>query len=449
MHDVPDLRDVARDELTQRLESGADVEQLRPEVAAALDAGDDASLLAVLGRLEAAPLRAGWPWHEPSDLDGILAELGSPPAPAPVAAEVLDDRIHAAWLGRCAGCMLGKPLEGCTLEEARGYLRRVGAYPLLDYVPPLEPMPEGLLHPSWPETTRGRITAAVRDDDLDYTILALHLLETYGFGYSTADVALEWLERLPFYQVYTAERAAYRNLVLGLDATAAATERNPWREYIGAQIRADMFGYVSPGDPLAAARLAHPDASLSHTANGIYGAMWVAALVAAAFAAGSAREALDRAAQVVPARSRLAGGLRLVDELHAEGLDWDAARDRLEDALGDLNWVHTIPNAATVAAALLWGEGDFSRTLGLAVQGGWDTDCNGATAGSVFGAMHGTEALPAHWTEPLHDRVHSALFGFEDLTISGLAARTATLARGRLPGAELPGGGAQAGSASS
>ena len=90
--------------------------------------------------------------------------------------------------------------------------------------------------------------------------------------------------------------------------------------------------------------------------------------------------------------------------------------------------MHTINNAAVVAAALLWGEGDFTRTIGLAVQGGWDTDCNGATAGSVFGAMHGAEAIPRRWTEPLGDRVRSALFGFDGARISELARRTAAQA---------------------
>jgi ADP-ribosylglycohydrolase len=267
-----------------------------------------------------------------------------------------------------------------------------------------------------------------RDDDLDYTILALHLLETDGFGFGPADVGRHWLERFPVLKVYTAERAAYRNLVAGLAPPATATYRNPHREWIGAQIRADLLGYVSPGDPERAARLAHADASLSHTANGIYGEMWAAALIAASFTAPDMRVALDAALAAIPSSSRLAEALRFVDGLHARGLDADATRDAIRARYGTLSWIHTINNAALVAAALLWGEGDFTRTIALAVQGGWDTDCNGATAGSAFGAMHGRDALPAHWVEPLGDRIRSALAGYDGARISELARRTVALA---------------------
>ena len=78
--------------------------------------------------------------------------------------------------------------------------------------------------------------------------------------------------------------------------------------------------------------------------------------------------------------------------------------------------------------ALRWGAGDFTRTIAYAVQGGWDTDCNGATAGSAFGAMHGTRALPRHWIAPLNDRIRSAIFGYDNARISELAECTLRLA---------------------
>jgi ADP-ribosylglycohydrolase len=82
-----------------------------------------------------------------------------------------------------------------------------------------------------------------------------------------------------------------------------------------------------------------------------------------------------------------------------------------------------------IAAGILWGEGDFTRTIGLTVQGGLDTDSNGATAGSVAGILTGAAGIPPHWTDPLENRVRSALFGFDGISISELAARTTHVAR--------------------
>jgi ADP-ribosylglycohydrolase len=90
--------------------------------------------------------------------------------------------------------------------------------------------------------------------------------------------------------------------------------------------------------------------------------------------------------------------------------------------------VHSINNACLIIAGLLWGEGDFAATVGLTVQGGWDTDSNGATAGSVAGTVLGAEALPRNFIEPLEDRTRSAVFGFDNSRISELARRTTAMA---------------------
>ena len=252
-------------------------------------------------------------------------------------------------------------------------------------------MPAGYeLNRSWPDTTRGRITESARDDDTDYTVLGLHILESHGFGFGPEQVAREWLEHLPFLQVYTAERAAMANLVGGVAVPATARRRNPYRQWIGAQIRADMWGYVSPGDPAAAARLAFADASLSHVQNGIYGEQWAAALVAAAFGASGVREALDVALAYVPARSRLAEALRARRRVARRGARLGCRarpRSRRATASSARCTRSTTPRSSPPRSC--GATGDFTRTIGLAVEGGWDTDCNGATAGSVFGAMHG------------------------------------------------------------
>jgi len=150
--------------------------------------------------------------------------------------------------------------------------------------------------------------------------------------------------------------------------------------------------------------------------------------VSAAFIAGSAREAVVRSLEHVPPRSRLAEAITDVLDQHAAGATWDAALVQIQAAYGHYSWIHTVNNAALVVAGLLWGEGDVARTIGLTVMGGWDTDSNGATVGSVAGVLAGTSALPAHLIDPLRDTTRSALFGFDNSRISDLAARTARLA---------------------
>lgn len=433
--------DLLHDEVLQRRESGFDVDDV-VERANATDPEDREAVLALVDSMTALERRADWPYDEPDGLDAIRASLPSLPAASPVGGERLRDQVHAAWLGRIAGCNVGKPVEmgsHWTVERIRDYLERAGAYPLNDYFPVLDPMPaEFELRDNWPDTTLGNVDGSARDDDIDYPILALHLLETRGTSLRPEHVGEAWTTLFPLQQVYTAERAAYINLTTGLRPPEVATHRNPYREWIGAQIRGDVFGYVFPGDPWAAAALSYQDASLSHVGNGVYGEMWAAALVSAAFAAGSAREAVTVALGVVPPRSRLAEAVEHVLRLHAEGLSWDAALEQIRAAYGHYSWVHTINNAAVVVAGLLWGEGDYMASLSKTVMGGWDTDSNGATTGSVAGILAGTAGLPARLVEPLHDRTRSALFGFDNSRISDLADRTLALATGGLtagPGA--------------
>ncbi|MFG2575025.1 ADP-ribosylglycohydrolase family protein [Streptomyces sp. NPDC048481] len=347
----------------------------------------------------------------------------------------LADRVLGGWLGRIAGNMLGKPVEQgevWTRERIDRFLRRAGALPLTDYFPePADDEDTRLLRPEWRECVRGRIHGSCRDDDVDYAILGLDLLETHGFGFTTEQVGELWLLRLPYLQTFTAERAAYRNLTAGLKPPLTATYDNPWQEWIGALIRADIHGWTCPGRPRLAAARARRDAVLSHTGNGVYGAMFAAALVSAAFTAPTVRHALDEALAVVPAGSRLARTVRRVASLHAAGLSWEDALATMTRETAGAHWIHVVPNVAVLTAGLLYGGGDFTATIALTVRGGLDTDSNGATAGSVAGVLVGASAIPSRWTEPLQDTVRSAVSGFDGSRIGDLARRTLRLAESR------------------
>lgn len=378
-----------------------------------------------------APMRDDFDYYEPSDWDGIVYACNMSPRAADLPGQdALRDRIYGAWLGRCAGCMLGKPVEGRTRQMTRSLLQMAGKYPLQDYFPVIEDTGDIPYRKPDDPTLQPNITHSVRDDDTDYTILGLHLVKTYTEALTPADVGSEWLLRLPYMKTYTAERAAYRNLVLEIPAEEAAVVMNPYREWIGAQIRADAFGYCHPGRPYEAARMAWQDAALSHVKNGIYGEIFFAAMIADALVSdvGDLKGLMERALGFVPPESRFAQMVRLTAQWCDQDETWEETFGRIEQTFSDYHRVHTINNAALVLMGLLHGDADFERTICITVMGGWDTDCTGATAGSVLGALLGAKKLPAKWTYPLDDTLHSALDGYTINPISELADETTKLA---------------------
>lgn len=432
---MPPTPTEVRGELDQAESVGHDVGRLREElekVAPGGKAGDAKALKELYLKTLSLGLPDGYQYIEPSELEGIRAERPDGPRRLDVPPDdELRDRILGAWLGRCAGCLLGKPVEGWRHDRIKKVLEAAGAWPLDDYFPEIKGA-EGGFHGRPREWTRGNIKLAPRDDDTDYTVLGLRLLEEKGAALTTRDVADAWLQHLPYRRVYTAERVAYRNLVLGLEPPRTAVYRNPFREWIGAQIRADAFGYACPGLPERAAELAHRDARLSHVANGIYGEMWVAATLAAALAGASPEEAVRIGLSEIPKRSRLAEALNRTLEWSQAASSitsfasahWEAVHSKIMAACGSLHGVHTINNACIVVMGLACGGGDFGRSISIAVMGGLDTDCNGATAGSILGAVLGARRLPEKWIGPLSDRLMSIVADMTDCRISELAART-------------------------
>jgi ADP-ribosylglycohydrolase len=428
MHDVLDPRDQVPDEAEQLLHSGYAVDGLLRAAREASRLSDLSGLAEIANSLTRAQRSPDWPYEESSESSQLTEVLTGLPVLA-VDHDAIADRIHGAWLGRCVGNTLGKPVEGLTREEVGIYLRAVGQWPQTGYIPMLDELPAGVshLHESAPFASAGRFKDVPRDDDLDWTILGLAMIEEHGEAISTEDIARAWLDCLPFTQTFTAERVAYRNLIRGIPVDEAARIENPYREWIGALIRADIFGYIHPGDPAAAARLALVDARLSHLSNGIYGEMWAAALVASGLAVNDAREALGIALRAVPRSSRLWLSQQSLLALYDDGTSADDALQWIDRELGQYNWVHTVNNAALISLGLLWGS-DFTSAVTIAIAGGRDTDSTAATVGSVYGALHGLASIPEHLVGTTHIHVRSAVRDFDRIRIAELAERTMHLA---------------------
>lgn len=373
--------------------------------------------------------------QQPDGLEEIeaLATSVRELVPLPTSDADLADRIHGAWLGRAAGCLLGKPVEKIPREGIEEILRSTGRWPLDGYFTAAGLGPEVAQRWPWnrrsaPTSLAENIDGMPEDDDLNFPILGLRTLQAHP-GLTTDDVALSWLANLPAGRVFTAERAAYRNLLDGRRAPETATVRNPFREWIGALIRSDIYGWTNPGRPQAAARLAWNDARLSHTRNGIYGAMWTAGMASAAVVSDDVDAVVLAGLATVPPHSALAAAVHEGIRLGGSGLGVSEGLDSLHEQYGHLHWVHVLNNAATIAYALTAGHGDFTSSVSIAVTAGWDTDSVGATVGGVVGAVRGAQALPQQWTGPLHNRIATSLPGPSEVRIDELAEATLALAR--------------------
>ncbi|GAB2724389.1 ADP-ribosylglycohydrolase family protein [Paenibacillus thermoaerophilus] len=444
------LAALVRIEVKQREEEGCDVTGFDRKVEEAGD--DEARLLQVYQELAELPVRAEFPYSEPSDLTDIRAQR--PDGPRRLASEWTDDmwrdKFYGAWLGRAVGCALGKPLENLPfmlgMDGRPGWLNvklwfeGADAWPIGGYVPNESRARQtyGMeLAPWGAESVRERIRYMETDDDIRYTVLGLEMLERKGLDWDTWDVGKLWHEKLTYRQVCTAETQAYLNFARITSHSKGGrpenvrekldwvrTYLNPYREWIGAQIRVDAYAYGAAGHPELAAELAHRDASLSHVKNGIYGAMFVAAMIAAAFVERDANRIVDIGLSEIPANCRLAHDVRKGVEIARSTDDQVELVRRLWDTFSHYHYVHTNNNAALVAASLVFADGDFEKGIATAVLGGWDTDCNGATVGSILGAQIGAAKLPRKWTEPLQDTLYAEIPGYHPIAISECARRS-------------------------
>lgn len=461
------LTELVAREFAQAAEEGktpAALEKLHTEF---LNAGADPIALAdIHARVLALPVREDFGFLEPDDLAGIRAlRRDSQNFTPPALNHAFADRMHGAWLGRCVGCALGKPVEllaiaapraerQFTWRDVKRYLTAITPeeWPIRDYIPRDSPAAgEFEAKIIAQDSTREQIAFMETDDDIRYTVLGQMILERRGASFTTEHVAEAWLSTLPYQAVCTAETQAYRNLVtrydihestlwrlgaLPVDWDWVATHLNPYREWIGAQIRIDSYGYAAPGDPSLAADFAWRDARLSHVKNGIYGAMFCAAMIAAAFSTDDIRAIVAAGLGEIPSTSRLHAELTdIVALCEHHSCDFDrheAVFDGICERLGHYSNIHTNNNAAVCVAALLLSGGDFHRGIIASVMAGFDTDCNGATVGSILGAMNGARRLPSHWTDRLNDTLNSAIPGYHPIAISECARRSVEIVRCRL-----------------
>lgn len=437
------------EEFIQRTDEGCVIPDALRQAQKALhwqkDAWNTAAIDPIYDALMALEPDAALAKREPNELSEIRALRPEGPRDLrwkPSDAEALD-RFHGAWTGRAVGCALGKPVEGMGMSRDKDgrlngrrniktYLSSRNDWPLKDYFSGRETSDGLKIHCQLSQ--RETIAFMEADDDIHYSLTGLGVIEQKGPEFAWDDVARYWLSHIPPSAICTAETQAITNVqnrsCRGHDmATTPAwtrRHRNPYREWIGAQIRSDGWAWVCAGKPELAAEFAWRDACWTHERNGIYGEMMFAAMQAAAFVEHDPRKLVEIGLSEIPKDCRLAQWTRECLKWVAQEKTFEACMDRVEAALPDMHVVHTINNALVCVLSLFYGGSDADTATSVAVMCGLDTDCNGATVGSIVGAGVGRKRFGGTMAAKLNDTIKPNMLDFQQVTMAELAARTLT-----------------------
>lgn len=430
--------------IADRRADGHEVDGLHEKLRALPDSYD--ALDAFAHRLADLPMRADWPYVEPVALDDIWRECDPARPLGPMAVVAPADtaaRVEAAFLGSVCGCILGKPLEVMpTLATIREALEPRGEWPLREYVSADVRIrgawyKDGQPHADAWHTCRENIHYVAPDDDLNYTILGMLNLEAHGRDFTWEQLRGLWARHITPTQTWGPERTIMARCSLDLlgefipehtpaDQREWVNVWNPGDELCGALIRADAYGYACPGHPALAAELAWRDASFTHRKTGVYGTMFAAAAIAAAFVETDRLSIFATALKFVPHRSRF---YQIVsDSLHevAQASDWLDGYARVHGKYKQYAHCEIFQECGTLINTLRFAESVDDGFCKQVTQGN-DTDSFGATAGSILGAYFGPGHLDPRWLAPFHDEIRTGLNFFYERSLSTLAGRMSRL----------------------
>ncbi|MFX1344820.1 MAG: ADP-ribosylglycohydrolase family protein [Promethearchaeota archaeon] len=347
------------------------------------------------------------------------------------------NRVFGSWLGRVAGDFVGVPVEAWPYEAI---LKKYGD--ITDY-----PEPINLNH--------------VNDDEM-YEIVALIAMEKYGINLTAQQLGQEWLNLLSRKDnIFTAEKIAYDNLEAGILPPKSGILNNFYYDFIGAQMRADIWGLITPGCPEMAKKYAQMDGCISHAGVGIEGEIFLAALISQAFFESDIRNNINNALKFVPPEKDslfTQTVLKAINIYENNKTDFRAARQILINEYwikemvskvissslvfkrdfvrslvinSGMGKIHTLPNIGIIILSVLYGAQDredpFGRSICIAAMMGYDTDCNCGNIGALLGTTYGADKIPAKWKDPLQDTFSTYVIGHEKWKISELSKRIANI----------------------
>jgi ADP-ribosylglycohydrolase len=319
-----------------------------------------------------------------------------------IAGDGYAERVYAGLLGKVIGVYLGRPFEGWTYERIQERLGDIEYY----------------VH------DKVGVPLLVTDDDIAGTATFIRAADDSGRGYGTSavDVAECWLnylienrsvlwwggvgnstEHTAFMRLKDGYRPPYSGSIELNSKTVA--------EQIGSQIFIDGWAMIAPGAPELAAELARRASSVSHDGEAIYGAQMLAVMESMAFLTADIDALLEAGLAQIPADSIIARMIEDVRAWHRSEPDWRVAREKLQAQYGYEIYggnCHMVPNHGLIVLALLYGDGDFARSMMIVNTAGWDTDCNSGNLACLLGLMHGLPGIDAgpDWRGPVADRMY-------------------------------------------
>ena len=289
--------------------------------------------------------------------------------------ETLKDKIYACWIGKNIGGTMGAPYEGNRdMHDIQGFV-----------------------------TEEGKV---LPNDDLDLQLVWLRAMDEMGPESVNERVLGEyWMTHIgPMWNEYGIGKSNMREGLL--PPLAGEVYNDKWKHSNGAWIRTEIWACLFPGCPEKAIRYAFYDACVDHGyGEGTYAAIFVAAMESAAFVIKDVKTLLQIGLSKIPEDCRMAKAVRLVMEEYEKGTDWRTVRQMLVEQSADIGWFQAPANVGFVVLGLLYGEGDFKKSMILAINCGDDTDCTGATIGSLMGIMNGTAGLPSDWRSHIGDQI--------------------------------------------
>lgn len=285
------------------------------------------------------------------------------------------DKVHACWLGKNIGGTLGAPFEGNrTFLDVKSFTTPEG-----------EPMP---------------------NDDLDLQLVWLVALERTGVkAFDTTTLSEYWLDWIcPHWNEYG---LAKTNLKAGLlPPMSGEVDNDKWKTSNGAWIRSEIWAALAPGMIDVAIKYATMDGMVDHgTSEGTVAEIFTAAMQSAAYVESDILTLINFALSKIPTSSMVHKTVSLVIKLYKEGVDYKTTREKVVEFNRELGWFQAPVNLGFVAIGLLYGEGDFKKSVLYAVNCGDDTDCTGATVGATLGIIGGVKAIPEDWQKFVGDRI--------------------------------------------